>query len=89
MEKGLYIYLLFMRISQASQEEISGGIVNGQAVGKCVAGFCLPVNYSSLDPPTSADANQVSIETQIMDILVVRYLFGIIIFTLWLLYAIV
>ena len=53
----------------------SGGIVNGQPVGKCVAGFCLPLKYSSLDPPLIVDENNntlpnnVNITTDIMDIL--------------------
>ena len=61
----------------AYQDSPSGGIVNGQPVGKCVAGFCLPLKYSSLDPPLIVDENNntlpnnVNITTDIMDILVV------------------
>jgi hypothetical protein len=69
-----------MSISEAlsSGQEMKGGIVNGQPVGKCVAGFCLPAKYSSLDPPTIVDANnntqpnKVNITTDIMDVLNVR-----------------
>lgn len=74
MKKWVYVYLLFMMVSQtfSSEKEFKGGIVNGQAVGRCVAGFCLPAKYSNLDPPTIDDVNQIEIETNIMDVLMVR-----------------
>ena len=71
--------LLLVMITQtlANDQEVRGGIVNGQAVGRCVAGFCLPAKYSSLDPPRIVDENNktlpnnVNVTTDIMDILMV------------------
>ena len=80
MKKWLYVYVLFMMISQtiSAGQETKGGIVNGQEVGRCVAGFCLPAKYSTLDPPSTGDANQVEVSTDIMDVLMVSYLYCII-----------
>ena len=72
MKKRSFIYMSFMLISQtiSNEQEYEGGFVNGQQVGKCVAGFCLPFEYQKLEPPSS-DVNQISIETDIMDVLMV------------------
>ena len=82
MKGSLIVNLFLMSIPEvlSSGQEVKGGIVNGQPVGKCVAGFCLPAKYSSLDPPTIVDANnnskpnRVNITTDIMDVLMVRFL---------------
>ena len=74
MKKKLFVYVLFMLISQTisqTDQEYEGGFVNGQQVGKCVAGFCLPFEYQKLEPPNMDSVNQISIETDIMDILMV------------------
>ena len=79
MKESLIVNLLLVSISEtvSAGQEMKGGIVNGQPVGKCVAGFCLPEKYSSLDPPTIVDANnntqpnKVNISTDIMDVLMV------------------
>ena len=69
----LRVYLVFMAVSLkfSTGQEVKGGIVNGEAVGRCVAGFCLPIKYSKLDPPSMETANSVKITTDIMDILTV------------------
>ena len=81
MKEWLYLSLLYWVVPEAlssGSSEVRGGIVNGQAVGRCVAGFCLPLKYSSLDPPRIVDEhnntlpNNVNITTDIMDILMVR-----------------
>ena len=83
MKEWLYLSLLYWVVPEAlssGSSEVRGGIVNGQAVGRCVAGFCLPLKYSSLDPPRIVDEhnntlpNNVNITTDIMDILMVRKL---------------
>ena len=73
MKKLSFIYTLFMLISQtiSNEQEYEGGFVNGQQVGKCVAGFCLPFEYQKLEPPSMESVNQISIETDIMDVLMV------------------
>ena len=79
---SLYVFIttLVATVSALAEGE-SGGIVNGQPVGKCVAGFCLPLTYSSLDPPLIVDENNntlpnnVNITTDIMDILMVGFKF--------------
>ena len=74
-------FMTLLGTVSALEEGESGGIVNGQPVGKCVAGFCLPLKYSSLDPPLIVDENNntlpnnVNITTDIMDILMVSYRF--------------
>ena len=55
----------------SNEQEFEGGFVNGQQVGKCVAGFCLPFEYKKLEPPCMDCVNQISIETDIMDVLMV------------------
>ena len=82
MKESLIVNLLLMSISESltAGQEMKGGIVNGQPVGKCVAGFCLPAKYSSLDPPMIVDdnnntqPNKVNITTDIMDVLMVSTL---------------
>ena len=72
------VFVCIIVTASAVTDSPSGGIVNGQPVGKCVAGFCLPLKYSSLDPPLIVDENNntlpnnVNITTDIMDILMVR-----------------
>ena len=73
------VFVCIIVTASAVTDSPSGGIVNGQPVGKCVAGFCLPLKYSSLDPPLIVDENNntlpnnVNITTDIMDILMVRF----------------
>ena len=38
---------------------------------KCVSGYCLPVDYQKLESPIENTATAVSIETSIMDFLMV------------------
>ena len=74
MKKWPFIYLLFMLPSQTISNECKDGIcgyVNGQPVGRCVAGFCLPKEYVKLEPPSMEGVNQIGIETEIMDVLMV------------------
>ena len=74
MRKKAVLYLVFMLLSQtiSNELEFEGGFVNGVQVGKCVAGFCLPFDYLKLEPPCMDCVNQISIETDIMDVLMVR-----------------
>ena len=68
------IYLAFLFISLitvSNEQEYEGGFVNGQQVGKCVAGFCLPSEYLKLETPCIDCVNRISIETDIMDVLMV------------------
>ena len=77
MVKRSCIIFVFALISQtiSNEQESEGGFVNGQQVGKCVAGFCLPFEYLKLEPPCMDCVNQISIETDIMDVLsVCKYL---------------
>ena len=39
---------------------------------KCVAGYCLPMDYQKLELPITTRATNVGIETEIMDFLTVR-----------------
>ena len=64
--------MLILETSSNEQEDYTGGKVNGQPVGRCVAGFCLPAEYLKLEPPFMDSVNEISIETDIMDILMVR-----------------
>ena len=66
------MFLLLSKITVSNEQEYEGGFVNGQQVGKCVAGFCLPAEYLKLETPCIDCVNQISIETDIMDILMVR-----------------
>lgn len=66
------VFLLLSKITVSNEQEYEGGFVNGQQVGKCVAGFCLPAEYLKLETPCIDCVNQISIETDIMDILMVR-----------------
>ena len=66
------VFLLLSKITISNEQEYEGGFVNGQQVGKCVAGFCLPAEYLKLETPCIDCVNQISIETDIMDILMVR-----------------
>ena len=74
MKKKAVLYVVFMLLSQtiSNELEFEGGFVNGVQVGKCVAGFCLPFDYLKLEPPCIDCVNQISIETDIMDVLMVR-----------------
>ena len=74
MQKLSYIGLLFILIPRriSSEEEYKGGYVNGQRVGRCVAGFCLPAEYNKFDQPSMDGVNPVSIEIALMDVLVVK-----------------
>ena len=65
------VFLLLSKITVSNEQEYEGGFVNGQQVGKCVAGFCLPAEYLKLETPCIDCVNQISIETDIMDILMV------------------
>ena len=65
------VLLLLSKITVSNEQEYEGGFVNGQQVGKCVAGFCLPAEYLKLETPCIDCVNQISIETDIMDILMV------------------
>ena len=68
------IYVMFLFISfvtVSNEQEYEGGFVNGQQVGKCVAGFCLPSEYLKLETPCIDCVNRISIETDIMDVLMV------------------
>ena len=73
MKKRSFVCVLFMLISQtlSNERKYEGGLINGQKVGKCVAGFCLPFKYKKLEPPHIARVNQISIGTDIMDVLMV------------------
>ena len=79
------LFLLFMQVSHTisnrdkGSDEFKGGYVDGQLVGRCVSGFCLPAEYQKLEPPFSEGVNQISIETDIMDVLMVRYIYHILI----------
>ena len=42
------VFLLLSKITVSNEQEYEGGVVNGQQVGKCVAGFCLPAEYLKL-----------------------------------------
>ena len=65
------VLLLLSKVTVSNEQEYEGGFVNGQQVGKCVAGFCLPAEYLKLETPCIDCVNQISIETDIMDILMV------------------
>ena len=65
------VLLLLSKVTISNEQEYEGGFVNGQQVGKCVAGFCLPAEYLKLETPCIDCVNQISIETDIMDILMV------------------
>ena len=56
----------------SSEEEYKGGYVNGQRVGRCVAGFCLPAEYNKLEQPSMDGVNPVSIQIDLMDVLMVK-----------------
>ena len=43
---------------------------------KCVSGYCLPIGYQKLESPIEETATTVSIETDIMDFLMVAYYMG-------------
>ena len=66
------VFLFICKITVSNEQEYEGGFVNGQQVGKCVAGFCLPAEYLKLETPCIDCVNKISIETDIMDILMVR-----------------
>ena len=74
MKEWFCIYFVCILISPtiSNEQEYEGGFVNGQQVGKCVAGFCLPFEYQKLETPFAEAANQISIEADIMDVLMVR-----------------
>ena len=68
----IYVIILFIsKITISNEQEYEGGFVNGQQVGKCVAGFCLPSEYLKLETPSIDGVNKISITTDIMDILMV------------------
>ena len=46
---------------------------------KCVAGYCLPLDYQKLELPIDDRATNVGIETEIMDFLTVKKLFLILV----------
>ena len=73
MKEWFCIYFVCILISPtiSNEQEYEGGFVNGQQVGKCVAGFCLPFEYQKLETPFAEAANQISIEADIMDVLMV------------------
>ena len=74
MQKLSYICVVLMVTLRtiSSEEEYKGGYVNGQRVGRCVAGFCLPAEYNKLEQPSMDGVNPVSIEIALMDVLMVK-----------------
>ena len=73
-KRFIIYFILILHISQtiSNEQEYEAGFGNGQQVGKCVAGFCLPFEYQKLEPPCVDCVNQISILADIMDVLMVR-----------------